>query len=400
MLEQDRNERVAKPVAPASSSINLSMISSMGIAIAIHVIIALAVGSYVVFEGIVPVPFFESDFVDTNQTSMIEEVPTLIEEEPLPAVASTQVETVVEEVGGADAPDMSDLITVTSATSTPSFSMPTTAGNPGLLTGSLLGGSGSGTGTGVGKGKVKLGSLFGSRNLGAGVLTGYLYDYKQDPSGKATEVAEFYDANRGTSERHQAFRGYLAEFLKKWDERELDKYYRTKEPLSTTQILIPAMAANGAPAAFDVANEVEPSAWVILYKGNITPPHNGSFRFVGRADDIILIRVDGKVVFDGNLGIPTYPDAQVERLDFGFGSDRAGDWIRLRSGETYPIEILLSEVPGGSFFARLCIQEKGVEYPTSADGKLMLPPFQMMPTEIPSYFQGKVMEDGPVFGAE
>jgi hypothetical protein len=146
------------------------MFTSMGIAIAIHVLIALAVGSYVVFEGIIPAPFFESDFVDTNsQTELIEEVPVLMEEEPLPQAQTTEVQTVEEAGGSSDSPDMSDLITVTTATASPSFSMPTTVGNPGVITGNLLGGSGSGSGTGAGKGKVKM-NFFGREMLGDNVL--------------------------------------------------------------------------------------------------------------------------------------------------------------------------------------------------------------------------------------
>lgn len=128
------------------------MLSSMGIAIAIHVLIALAVGSYVVFEGIVPVPYFNSDFVDTTvSSSPIEEMPSLIEEEALPDLASTEVETVQEAGSSEGGPDLSDLLTVTSATISPRFTMPTTVGNPALLAGNLTGGTGSG-GDGNGKG--------------------------------------------------------------------------------------------------------------------------------------------------------------------------------------------------------------------------------------------------------
>jgi len=44
--------------------------------------------------------------------------------------------------------------------------------------------------------------------------------------------------------------------------------------------------------------------------------------------------------------------------------------------------------------------KKIVNYETGPDGGLMLPPFQMMPTELPSRFAGKVMQGGPTFGAE
>jgi hypothetical protein len=396
------------PSTPKQSWAALPMLSSMGIAIVIHVIIAVAVGSYVVFEGIVPVPFFESDFIDNaSQSSVIEEIPTLIEEEPLPTVASSEVETVQEEAGGQEAgPDMSDLITVSSSSLAPSFSMPTTAGNPGLLTGNLFGGTGSGTGDGIGKGKVKLGSLFGSRNLGGGVLTGYLYDFKQNPEKEITEVGQVYTST-SHGERSKAYRTALSEFVDDWDEKELEGYFRTKEPLSLTQFFMPFMNAGAAPTAFEVENEVQPSGWLIVYRGHISPPHSGTFRLAGMGDDVLIARVDGKVVFDGSWSAGYYPEEGVrEKIGPSFGGGpglMAGKWMRLRAGEVYPIDILLGEVPGGSFCAFLMVQEKGVDYEMHPKGYPVLPLLQMMPTEIPDIDERKgykVLEDGLIFGAK
>jgi len=370
----------------------------MGIAIVVHLVIALSVGGYVVYEGIVPTPFFESNFSDATPSEMMEEMPTLIEEEPLPQVQTVETQ-VVQEEGGADAPDMSDLITVSNASIAPTFSMPTAAGNPGLISGSMLGGSGSGKGTGIGKGIIKLGSAFGSTGLGSGVLTGYFYDFKQDADGNQNEVGAGY-VSGGTVERNQVFREALSEFLNRWDRGVLSQYFRAGDPLQTTQILILGMNAGEAPTAFDVQDQVQPSGWAILYTGNITAPEDGRYRFVGLADDMIMARVDGKVVFDGNWRTPVYNDVQGERIQTAFGSERSGEWFTLREGDKVPIEIILCEVPGGTFYARLFIQEKGVEYERGPDGGLKLPPFQMMPTELPAGFGGKVMEEPPTFGAE
>jgi hypothetical protein len=383
---------------PKQSWTALPMLSSMGIAIVIHVIIAVAVGSYVVFEGIVPVPFFESDFVDTSsQSSMIEEVPTLIEEEPLPTVASSQVETVQEEAGGSDAgPDMSDLITVSSSSLAPSFSMPTTAGNPALLSGNLFGGSGTGEGDGIGKGKVKLGSLFGSRNLGGGALTGYLYDFKQNSD---KEPIKF---NYNTISRS---------FTDSWKDKDLKEYFRSDNPLEVTQIFMPNMPADLAPKAFEVEKDVQPKAWMIHYQGKISPPRSGTFRFCGGADDVLIVRVDGDIVFDGSWS-EGYSNANMSEVrqkigaSFGHGPGMfAGKWMRMRAGDVYPIEIALGEVPGGYFMAFLMVQEKGVDYDQNPKGYPILPVLQLMPTEIPDYevnqkYGGfEVMKDGIVFGA-
>jgi hypothetical protein len=381
--------RDVKPSITGPSSINLSLISSMGIAIVIHVVIALAVGSYVVFEGIVPLPFFQSDFVEAAPSSMIEEVPTLIEEEPLPAVASAVVETVIQEEGGSDAPDMSDLITVTSATSSPSFTMPTVAGNPGLISGRFTGGTGTGQGTGIGRGKVKLGSFFGSKNIGPGVLTGYLYDFKQGSDKKPLGY------NKGN------YAAISREFTDKWRPSILKDYYRTPEPLQLSQIIMPEMSASVAPDAFGVADEVQPSGWMAHYQGNITPPHSGAFRFCGHADDVLIVRVDEEVVFDGSLTEAYSNVAASVREGIG-GSVKAGKWIELQKGTVYPIEIIVGEVPGGGFQAYLMVQEKDKKYETHSSGYPILPPFQMIPTEIPEEVirRGiRILDEGLIFGA-
>jgi len=398
MAGEPSYKRSKKKIAP------LSTLTGLSISIVLHLVIFLSVGSAVIFEGKMPLVLFFGGTEDPAGAvlDVLEEMP-LLEEDP-PELETNIPESEMLPDNTMDASDVTatmDVITSTAVTSAfpTSFNMPTTPGN---LSGKLLGsGDGSGQDNGPGKGKIKLSSLFGSHSLGAGTLSGFLYDFKQDAQGRPTELASVYSTSKTKgSERQKAFRTELAEFLESWDESKLEKYYRTKQPLSTTQILIPRMAANGAPEAFDVAAEVDPSAWVILYKGNITPPQSGSFRFAGRADDLIMVRVDGKVVFDGNFGPSFYPEARVEIIDTGFGKgDRAGQWVRLRAGDTYPIEILVSEIPGGTFYARLFIQEKGVEYNTRENGSIILPPFQMMPTEIPPGFEGKILEEGPVFGA-
>lgn len=377
--------------------INIPLLSSFGIALFVHLIIILAVGSYVVYEGIVPARFFESNFVDGNQDSLMEEMPALIEEEPLPQVQSTETE-VVQEEGGADAPDFSDLITVPAPTFTPSFSMPTATGNPGLIQGSLTGGSGTGNGTGIGTGKVKLGSLFGSRGLGGAALQGHLYDFKQNNDGDPIGKPDYKTISRA--------------FTDDWDEAVLEDYFKAPTTLSATQIFMPTIEASTAPAAFNVEDEVRPSAWMVHYKGEISPPHSGKFRLVGAADDVLIVRVNGKIVFDGSWsdGYSSADGTEVRKSigeSFGWGKGMlAGKWMTLRAGSTYPIEIALGEVPGGRFMAFLMVQEDGVNYKQNALGYPILPVFQLMPTELPDYqvnqkFGGfEVLEDGLVFGAK
>lgn len=389
-LPEVQRRTPAEGVPPKSESrINASMLSSLGIAIIVHLIIALSIGGYVVYEGIDLVPFFQSDFSDSTATeSLIEELPTLIEEEPLPQIQSESVQ-VAQEDGGADAPDMSDLITVSHSSLAPSFSMPTVAGNPGLISGSFLGGSGSGTGTGVGKGKVKLSSFFGGSNLGSKVLTGYLYDFKQDSKRKSTN---YIKGNYGSISKR---------FTDSWKKSELKDYYRSSEPLQLTQIIMPEMGANVAPAAFGVASEVQPSGWMAHYEGNITPPESGNYRLYGKADDVLIVRINGEIVLDASLteGF-SLADKSVVRQ--GVGQLWAGKWMKLDQGMVYPIEIVVGEVPGGGFQAYLLVEKEGVNYDTSSGGYPILPVFQMIDTDIPKAVPGirvQYQDKALIFGA-
>ncbi len=382
------------PVGGASpkpeSRINASMLSSLGIAIAVHLIIALSIGGYVVYEGIDLVPFFQSDFSDPVATdNLIEEMPTLTEEEPLPQVQAESVQ-VAQEEGGADAPDMSDLITVSNSTLAPSFSMPTVAGNPGLIAGSFLGGSGSGTGTGVGKGKVKLSSFFGGKNLGSRVMTGYLYDLKQDSKRNPIQY------NKGV------YGSISNKFTDSWKKSELKDYYRSSEPLQLTQIIMPEMGADIAPQAFGVASEVQPSGWMAHYEGNITPPESGTYRLYGVADDVLIVRINGEIVLDASL-TEGYSQADKSVVRQQVGKLWAGKWMKLNQELIYPIEIIVGEVPGGGFKAYMLVEKEGVKYDTASGGYPVLPVFQMISTEIPKVsgntlkFQDKALTFGAPF---
>jgi len=367
-----------------SRSVNMSMVSSMAVAIVIHFIIALSIGGYVVYEGIVPNPFFESDFSDGGTPDIMEEMPTLLEEEPLPMVQTEQTQ-VVEEEGGADSPDMSDLITVSNASIAPTFSMPTVAGSPGLIRGSFTGGSGSGEGTGIGKGKVKLGSYFGGKNMGSRVMTGYLYDFKQD-------------SNRNVQSYNKGIYGNLSRvFTDSWRISEIKQFYRSAEPLQLTQVMIPMMGADAAPAAFGVADEVQPRGWMAHYEGNITPPETGKFRLWGKADDVLIVRINEEIVLDASL-TDGYSNADMSKVRTGEGGLYSGKWMELREGESYPIELVIGEVPGGGFNAYLLVEQEGQNYDRHPNGYPILPVFQMIPTELPEKSELKV--DGAlVFGA-
>jgi hypothetical protein len=208
-------------------------------------------------------------------------------------------------------------------------------------------------------------------------------------------------------------RQILHDFVRRgWDERDLStKYYQAPQKLHQTRIFMPSMKADEAPKAFHCEKEVRGSRWVVIYRGVVRPPKSGKFRFVGAGDDVLVVRFNGKTVFDfgyesatANLKIHTNKAKVVDgkdrewnrlrkdwtmpepveirrqgsaRLIQDLGGLGVGQEFEARAGVDYPIEILISEIPGGLFAAYLLIEEVGATHQKTKDGAPILPVFRL-----------------------
>jgi hypothetical protein len=66
-----------------------------------------------------------------------------------------------------------------------------------------------------------------------------------------------------------------------------------------------------------------------------------------------------------------------------------GDWFTLNAGQSYPIDILIGERPGGQFNAYLLIQQKDADYPVITKGiSPALPVFQTKALDVPKGSKG------------
>lgn len=206
---------------------------------------------------------------------------------------------------------------------------------------------------GVSRGVAQEGGAFGSSNkTGEAALIGILYDFKQTQQRQPTKETE------------RTYKGILVEFFKSdWDEAVLNRYFRVTRPVYTTQISIPGMNADEAPKAFGVADVVQPRLWVVHYKGQVAPPEGGLYRFSGYADDIIAVRVNGRLVL-----VAGRPDCQPPSSVWkapeadGPGDLRHGDWIALKAGEVVDFDVLIGERPGGQFSAQLLVSKQGASF--------------------------------------
>jgi hypothetical protein len=268
----------------------------------------------------------------------------------------------------------------------------------------------SGTGVGIaGDGKF---NPFGMLDPSANALEGTFYDLKQTKDKRSSDMTD-----EGAKE-------VIRDFVNRgWKEKSLGKYYKAGRTLHQSRLMIPVMSADNAPAAFECGNEVQPSRWVVVYRGVVTPPKSGRYRFIGAGDDVLVVRFNGRHVLDhgftsGTTGIqisqniPVF-QAKTEKADLrklirrdypmklpvtyftydttrnwnqSIGGLAAGVEFEALAGKSYPIEILISEIPGGLFCASLLIEEIGQKYQKSSNGSPIFPLFRLdggLPTVAP-----------------
>jgi hypothetical protein len=195
-------------------------------------------------------------------------------------------------------------------------------------------------------------SAFGSAVKTPGTLIGIFYDFKQDQNRQPKPNA----GSLYTSTVDQLISSGL-------DENVLAGFFRATLPLYTTRIWMPQMDAKKAPEAFGVGDIVAPSLWIAHYKGEIMAPAAGTYRFLGDADDVMVVLLSGKVILVArHPGTPLPLTAWVaqEKAPEVPGAKPlvAGDWFSAREEEIFDFDVVIGERPGGVFRAQLYLQKK------------------------------------------
>ena len=238
--------------------------------------------------------------------------------------------------------------------------------------------------------------FFGDREQTANGFTGTFYDLKQTRSGKPTNVSP--------DEYHTIFRKFVRE---NWRESVLADYFRAPQKLYTPQIFIPNMSADEGPKAFDLADKVKPSRWLVHYKARVSPPADGTYHFVGGGDDVLIVRFGGKVVLDRCWYQQDQEWKAARNYDYGYtgipNGFARGDAMRLKAGQFYDMEVLIGEQPGGLVFFSLLLEEEGVEYRRDGKGNPILPVFRLASGPLPELEKGQTLPPfdpvGPVWRA-
>jgi hypothetical protein len=204
-----------------------------------------------------------------------------------------------------------------------------------------------------------------------------MYDLKQNPK------------HQPSGEDNDTYTNVVDEFLTKhWDEAVLNRYYRVSRPLYTTQVFVPDMAADEAPKAFGAEKMVRPSLWIIHYKGQVSAPSPGIYRFWGCADDALAVAVNGKTELVGcrpDMIMPRNGWKQTDP-DGAQASDdplHPGDWFTVGAKDIIDLDVIIGERPGGLFNAFLMIEKQGETYQSDGLGHSIYPIFQVAPYDTP-----------------
>ena len=283
--------------------------------------------------------------------------------------------------------------------------LPTTP-DSGPLNATLTSGLGTGGPTGGLKGPIM--PLFGFKDVQPGAtLVGRFYDLKQFRDHKPNpDLVKLGPARLAATE--------VADFIKGgWNSSSLSKFFQAPTTLYATQIFVPVIDALEAPKDYGVEKEVKPMAWIAHYKGRVSPPVTGAYRFVGTGDDLLAVRIDGRLVLDGGGAKGSdfktdRPQSPAYAYDFNRndwliktrGGFTVGHRMEVRAGQFYDIDIVISEGPGSGFCAMLLFEQEGVTYEKDRKGNPILPIFRVVNSKTePSANAPRFMSDGPVWRA-
>ena len=218
-------------------------------------------------------------------------------------------------------------------------------------------------------------SILGKKSSIGNDLEGTFYDFKRSRSGRWLN--------------HDPLNLIFEEMVKfmanDWSPSTLVRYYRAPQKCYATCIVVPPVFSNIAPKAFG-EDEGYGMYWMAHFKGKLVYPEDITFRFVGTGDGILVVRVDGEIVFGAGFSLsvqeqvvsPFWTSNDPENRLYWMGNSQAtfGDWVTLKAGVPLDMELFVGDRAAWLFSAMLAVQVKGVKYELNRQGGPVLPAFR------------------------
>ncbi|WP_136078147.1 SHD1 domain-containing protein [Pontiella desulfatans] len=222
-------------------------------------------------------------------------------------------------------------------------------------------------------------TVFGGGQTIGNDFVGTFYDFKRDRAGRPIPMSDvqFVDA--------------MIKFNSSgWKPSSISRYYRSPNKRYATSFMMPPIRSSVAPTAFNEADTIG-YAWMVHYKGKLVYPEDIKFRFWGMGDDILAVRVNGEIVLnacweDNNRGTyligGKWVSNATKNRQFYMGNNLAwgGDWIELKAGEPVDMEVIVGEVPGGTFCSMLTVEVEDAEYENNRQSRGIFPMFKTAET--------------------
>ena len=216
-------------------------------------------------------------------------------------------------------------------------------------------------------------SVFGSGQSIGNDFVGTFYDFKRDRDGR--------DVPHSLDKAAQD----IKEFIRSgWKTAKLSHYYHAPKKLYATTMAMPCASSSVAPWAFGEYDTIG-YLWMVHYKGKLVYPDPITFRFWGFGDDFMAVAVEEKLVLSTGWEdyaariTPQWQTHSAKSFQYWIGDYQGlvvGDWITLEPGIALDMEILATEMPGGTFTAMLLVEVQGVEYEKNRQGGPILPIFK------------------------
>ena len=225
-----------------------------------------------------------------------------------------------------------------------------------------------------------------------GDMVGMFIDLSRDAQGNPRpEVAKARGRQFFKDINHIVTKGFTKEAFA--------PFFVVPQRVYLSHLVLPRVKSAIGPESFKVEKQVKKgSPWAAVYRGQLQPESSGIYRLAGLYDDAMVVRVNGKTVFEFAWDSRNSPAGKQTTIQSGWtikGEDLAGkhklagyegvpltygDWFELRADQSVPIELLIGDNggdggDGGRTGGILLLEKQGESYAKTPQGVPLLPPF-------------------------